>query len=395
MMIDQLLPLYDVIDIAPQGWPIHCAVAIPNARALEHWPDYPAAALPQAGRIGSGCGTDVRAARLAAVGEAVEIASLSFWGDEATTRVAGDGATYRAEDLLGFSAEQLGDRDGWNRRLAGGDHVPAGHRLQTSEWVCALAASNADSVFVPADLVYLDFGNEVPSMADTNGCAAAADPETARLKALLEAIERDATGRWWYGQRQRPVLPQDGLDSAAALFDDLQAFGLAPCLIDITTDIGVPVVAARGTVKGRFLALGFSAGMTVEEAATKALTEMAQMALKIEGAAETGQADRALTAWMMEVRPESEPLVSGMASKTVEPRRPLTGLDKVLHLCAGCSVRIAFVDQTRPGFGLDVWRVLSPDLCHWKPRLGRSRLLAPDAGDIRRRAGTNPVLLRI
>ena len=39
---------------------------------------------------------------------------------------------------------------------------------------------------------------------------------------------------------------------------------------------------------------------------------------------------------------------------------------------AGC--RVALVDRSRAEFGVPVVRALSPDLCHWKPRLGRARL---------------------
>ena len=387
MSIDELVALFDVIDIAPDDFPVRCSIA--KARMPSRWPT---AALPHTGRIGCGSSVSLRDAHRAAVGEAIEIASLAVWDEESLVpEQAHDNqhASHMISELLGFSSYQIAEREGLNTCLAELDNIPIASRLEEREWILARDAWTDENVFVPAASVYLDYRGDRPSMADTNGCAAAEDNETAKLRALLEAIERDATGRWWYAQRARSrVAPGDSY-----LFEKLQSRDFSPRLYDITSDIGVPVVAAAGTVSNKYVALGFGAGLSHETAAEKALSEMAMMALKLEGAVHTGWTDASLSIWMSEARPETPPLSSSNYAGTCPCS--LNGLEEVLQKCRRAKIRLAFFDQSRSEFGLKVWRAISPDLCHWKPRFGKIRLLAKDSRDLSRSDTLNPVLLRV
>ena len=402
MTLIDLTPYFDVIDISPEDWPVTCSIAAPNALAMDRWRDYPAAAMPQAGRLGSACRVDAQNAGLAAIGEAIELVSLCAWGDEeilTADHVNESTDAYQPKELCGFSQDQIAQRVRWNQDLDGIDNIPSNDLLEAArEWVGATDAATGNEILLPAGLTFLNF-SELSQVAqsypvDSNGCAAGSNPEQAQLNALLEAIERDAAGRWWYAQRIRPTVKPHELGEVSLLYEKLYAFGLRPTLFDITTDLDVPTIAAIGIVGEDDVAAGFAAGLSVSDAAQSALTEMAQMALKIEGARATGRASAALTRWILEVSPNVPPLTSTLQPIN-EPVPPVSNMQSVLDRCAERQIRIAFFDHTRSDLALSVWRCVSPDLCHWKPRLGRPRLFEPDSRDLAQCKSPNPVLLRI
>lgn len=388
MSLTDLEPFFDVVPVSPAGWPVFCTLAAPNRAALERLPNWPRAGLPAAGRAAGGRGLDWETAKLSGLGEAVEIASLCRWGDEATvTARAGDlqGEVWTAAALGGFAEPQLSARDAWNAHMAGTDRVVQRDNDAEMEWVAARDLEGG-SVWVPVDCVFLGAG-----LADTNGCAAGQSDRDARSRALFELIERDATGRWWYGRRSRPLLADAQLDDAGrALCERFTNQGFTLRLFDITTDLGVASVAAAGMLPGGAPALGFASGADFASAATRALTEMGQMALVLRGAgAAVLRADGAR--WLEEVSFATPPISLGVAG--VVPPAPA---DRIGSTLRDAGIRVAFVNQSRAELGVPVWRALSPDLCHWKPRLGRSRLLAPDPRDLGGPPGAmNPVLLRL
>jgi len=148
-------------------------------------------------------------------------------------------------------------------------------------WVRGTPLAGTTSVLLPAARCLRQW----PAPAETpfalsTGCAAGATREAAALHGLLELIERDAASQWWRGGRRgRPVLPDPETD---ALVDTLRGSmqERSHWLLDISTDLGVPCVAAMsfGT-DGRGFACGMAAGMTVRAAARSALKEMCHVEL--------------------------------------------------------------------------------------------------------------------
>lgn len=398
MSLADLAKYFDVFDVSPEGWPVVCNLTVPNTAALDLWPDWPKAALPENGRAASGHGVDEQAAVISGLGEAVEIASLCRWGDEKAIVAAADdlpGEVWNAEWLAGFSSGQRANRDAWNAHLRGTDWVPAPQFVGELEWVQTKDLNDAP-VWVPAEAVFLgqrEVGDpKAQIIADTNGCAAGKSDRAARSAALLELIERDATGRWWYGCRARRQLDEDVLDDAGGhLLDACRAAGLEPRACDITSDVGVPVVAVAGRSNGGPLSFGFAAAPTYACAALKALIEMAQMALVfISG---DGVSRPGLSTWTHEARFDIPPLSLCKAPTSITPPEPPPSIGVRLR---DAGIRVSYLCQTRPEFKVPVWRALSPDLCHWKPRFGRRRLLAPDCSDLQATNNEpNPVLLRI
>lgn len=338
------------------------------------------------------------AARVSGLGEAIEIASLCRWGDEQTVMAHPEdlaGEHWSGVELAGFSTAQRKNRDVWNARLRGTDWLPPSTKVAEMEWVQA-RRMDGGAVWVPAEAVYVgqreigDPGAVV--VADTNGCAAASTDSASKNAALFELIERDATGRWWYGCRARHNLRASVLDPAGgALLEACRMQDLSPQLFDITTDIGIPVVAAVGGAPARPLALGFGAASTYAAASLDALTEMAQMALIFQGGDDSYARD-GLAIWAREATYSTPPLSLGVTPVEDPVEEPAL----VGNLIQEAGIRLAFFCQTRSEFDIPVWRAISPDLCHWKPRLGRKRLLAMDAQDCAAaQREPNSVLLRV
>ncbi|MDK3019081.1 YcaO-like family protein [Pseudodonghicola flavimaris] len=370
---------------------------MPNHRALERWPLWPEGALPRAGRAGAGKGGTERAAMLSGLGEMIEVAALCRWADDPTVvapREELPGPVWGAAELAGFAADQIADRDMWTRRLGGLDQIPRPGE-GAAEWLPARDLSE-QTVWVAAEAVFLAAGGAGCggrwAQADTNGGAAGETHRGAQAAALMELIERDATGRWWYGRRARPLLDPTGLTAdGAGVLRALQDHGLRVLLFDITTDLGVPVVAAVGAggAGAGPVALGAAAAPDHAGAAVRALCEMAQMWLLFEMRGERpGLAD-----WRREVSLDLPPLSLGRSA----PGRVLRpAQDGIARRLERAGVRVAFVDRTRSEIGIPVWKAISPDLCHWKPRFGRPRLLAADDRDLGAVSPVpNPVLLRL
>ena len=124
MSLAYLAQFFDIHEISPDDWPVVCNVTMPNAGALDMWPNWPSAALPAAGRAASGRGEDWSGAIISGLGEAVEIASLCRWGDETTFFCDGHelfGTTWDPVNLNGFSDAQIEERTSWNMQMSGFD----------------------------------------------------------------------------------------------------------------------------------------------------------------------------------------------------------------------------------------------------------------------------------
>src|SRR5262249_26452850 len=102
----------------------------------------------------------------------------------------------------------------------------------------------------------------------------------AALHGLLELIERDAASLWWHGGKRGRAVPRDVEAAMAALLGELRAGVAAPrrsWLLDITTDTGIPSVAALSCRPDGFgFAFGLAARGTLQAAARSAVLEMCQ-----------------------------------------------------------------------------------------------------------------------
>ena len=117
------------------------------------------------------------------------------------------------------------------------------------------------------------------------GSAAGPSRDAAALHGLLELIERDAASLWWRGgQLARSIPPQHEAGIVVeGLLRQLRHGASVPrrtWLLDITTDIGVPCVAAVSCrADGSGFAFGLAARPALEAAVRSATLEMCQLEL--------------------------------------------------------------------------------------------------------------------
>lgn len=155
-------------------------------------------------------------------------------------------------------------------------------------WILGADLADGHPVYLPADLCLrrpADARDLDPPWPLSTGCGAGSDPLNATLHSMLELIERDAVALWWRGGRRARQLPPG---PGASLLGQLrgQATTRRTWLLDITTDIGVPVVVAAACDDDGFgLCHGHACRPILAAAADAALMELAQMELAYQIAA--------------------------------------------------------------------------------------------------------------
>ncbi len=401
-LLEVLAPDFDgfMVRTGPSAW---ASVVVPGASLLARCPRYPTAALPAAGRVANGCGLNPERCRSSGLGEAVELASCCAWGDEALVRARANDlppGTIGPLEVTGFSPAQIRARSDWNGRYGAYDWRPRAYRGGEIDWLAGTDAVSGATVHLPADAILIgrrEAGDEAAvAVADSNGCAAGATPAHAMEAALLEMVERDATGRWWYARHRRPLLPASLLEDWPEMARWLDDRARLTRLLDLTTDIGIPVVGAVSTAPdGGLPALGFAARFEMADAAGAALAEMlgVEAALLQAGERTDPLTDEWIARGPAALPPSGQEVAVVRSGPAAEPGSRLAlavgAIDR-----AGC--RIVFVDLSRPAFGVPVIRAIAPGLCHCKPRFGRHRLLAADTRDLAPAcARPNPVPLLV
>jgi thiazole/oxazole-forming peptide maturase SagD family component len=308
----------------------------------------------------AGNGETLAAALVSCLGEAAEFLSQYERPGDIKAGVAGSDRTKFAAD--GWIAEAMSRAD------------------RTIDWINASDASTGDMATLPADLCLRRPPARraiEPVVALSSGAAAGPSFETAALRAVLELCERDAAAMWWLGgcRPKRFALEHPAIKAGAELIERLRQGETArrTLLLDITTNNGVPVVAAVSVdPDGRGMACGLSSRLAASDAARAAVLEMCQMemaapiakAKRAEGGdALLNDADRrhlrraefaAADCELLHPRDISRHTASGPAGSL-----GLKGLTDHLH---NRGIRLFLVDHTRQDIGVAVARAVSPDL---------------------------------
>jgi bacteriocin biosynthesis cyclodehydratase domain-containing protein len=343
-----------------------------------------------------GKGATLAQARTSALCEALERHSASFAGDEAIrwARVQDVGAeAVHPEALQLWSADQYRHRDNWNSTHGAFQQVPP--PLDDGEvlaWTPAWSLSHQAPRLLPTGLVYLGAPAPVahPALrADSNGCAAGTSVEDAVLHGLLEVIERDAVALWWYNRLAVPEMPLHRADPwtrkvlQAHADHDREVWAL-----DLTSDFGVPVVAAvsRRHTSPEEIIFGFGAHLDPRLATVRALAELNQLMPPLltqrsgpPAAGERGDVDA--ERWWAQGSIAEDPYVSpDPAAARIPPRTsgPSGDLSQdvqtVVQLLAGQGLETIVADLTRPDIGLPVARVVVPGLRGFWARHAPGRL---------------------
>jgi thiazole/oxazole-forming peptide maturase SagD family component len=261
-------------------------------------------------------------------------------------------------------------------------------------WIAADPAFSMQPGWIPAGLCFLGHDADRAAgllPADSNGLAAGATREEAAIRGFLELIERDAVAIWWFNRLQRPAID-------AAVFEDSLIAAYAGWmagqdrvlrLIDLSNDLGIPVIAAISHDRvGGHIALGFGTGLDATVAVCHALGELTQVICNIaligrriaalEGTGQ-GESDlapevRHLWHWWRTARIADHPHLDSV-QETVMPRA-IAALDLAgCHdICRCHGLTFFAVDLTRDTIGVPVMRVIVPGLRPMVPRFAPGRL---------------------
>ena len=350
------------------------------------------------GRSG-GKGFDPAQARVSALCEALERYSGIWQSEEesvvsAPLRELADRAI-EPSTLFGFSALQYVQREAWN---AENDEPHAWVPKPLDEnmvvdWVPCWSLTNLRTKLVPAAYAYYGHPDlrHVFCSSDSNGCAAGGTLTEAIAHGLLELIERDSAAIWWFNKISRPAVDLDAfqLPFIPALRELYQKQGRTFWALDLTTDLGVPVIAAisaRSDSPSEDIIYGFGSDFDAATAVTKAVLEMNQSLFSaFKAGASTGyRTDRsAVRRWFQVATRAAEPYL--LPDPDAALRSPddfnwpahddwRDDIVECVDRLKRSGLETFVLDQTRPDIQLPVCRVIVPGLCHFWRRLGTRRL---------------------
>ena len=248
-------------------------------------------------------------------------------------------------------------------------------------WVRATCLGDGEPVLLPAERCLRLLGAApAPPFALGTGCGAGASFEAAALHGLLELIERDATALWWRGGRPgRPLaLEQAAMQEAAELLQRLRgdAEERRSWLIDITTDLDVPCVAAISVeADGRGFACGHAARLSLAAAARAAIREMCHIELAYDvvaakraerGDAGLNEADRRHLARATVVDAADCVLLHPQGAPRLHAEAPDLGpaaaLAELVRRLGDAGQAAYAINLSRPLFTIPVARVVAPGL---------------------------------
>lgn len=260
-------------------------------------------------------------------------------------------------------------------------------------WTAARDLRSGQVRYVATDFCYraaVETDGRWSCPSDTNGCASGWSRETAIVKGFLELVERDAVAIWWFNRVRRPSLPQSVLELPAirAVADWQNANRRRLHLLDLTSDLGIPVVAAVSHDEdGLGIAVGFGAHFDLAGAAVRAAFEMTQfqvmVALSLGYRAqgrlrEVGPETAAAWAWCEEVSIHDEPYLMADPAALAAETWPVGGVSGELETCLAVAERhgleMLSVDMTRDAIGIPAVRAIVPGLRPAKPRFSPGRL---------------------
>jgi ribosomal protein S12 methylthiotransferase accessory factor len=161
-------------------------------------------------------------------------------------------------------------------------------------WLKGKEIDGEEDIMVPASAVFHPYNSTADLLlfrSNTNGLASGNTIQEATLHGLCEVVERDA---WSLSEVKRKVVSDIVVEEEGVLKQLLEKFtskGIEVHLKNLTSDIGMPVIAAAADdvqlQDAGLLTLGIGAHPSPQVAALKALTEVAQSRLtQIHGARE-------------------------------------------------------------------------------------------------------------
>jgi ribosomal protein S12 methylthiotransferase accessory factor len=349
--------------------------------------------------MNSGKGTSDVQARASALCEGLERYSGVFRGDEPRRRARladlGDTAIHPSDCLL-FSERQYRDRNARNADCSRFSFVPVPFDPEAEiEWSPVWSLTRRQVRYLPTPFCYYDYpqaDERTYCVACSNGCAAGNTLEEAIVQGFLELVERDAVALWWYNRLRRPGVDLDSFREPYLdrLRSFLQEHGREFWVVDLTSDLGIPVFASitRRTVGPQEQIMpGFGAHLDPKVALLRAVTEMNQMLSSPllglhDHDADKEPMDPETAHWLKTATTADQPyLLAAEEPPRTAASYPQAWSDDVADDVLACQaivdragMEMLVLDQTRPEVGLPVAKVIVPGLRHFWARLAPGRL---------------------
>ena len=293
---------------------------------------------------------------------------------------------------MNYSKRQYATREAWNQTSGSFNWVGAPFSAERAiDWTAMWSLTHERVRWVPTQFCYFNYCGEPDHdfyRAESNGCASGSTLEEAILQGFLELVERDACALWWYNRVRRPALD-------LASFDDpffrrtaayLRTKGRTLYAIDLTSDLGIPVVIAlTHDDRGGRVVCGLGAHLNAHVAASRAVAELNQ--LTILGTVEPPETagtdnDPMLAQWMREATIDNQPyLLPAPGSALTVGDYPSLETDDLLGDIRRClatvhrnGLEMLVLDSTRAEVGFPTVRVTVPGLRHFWARFGPGRL---------------------
>jgi ribosomal protein S12 methylthiotransferase accessory factor len=348
--------------------------------------------------MNAGKGTGDAQARASALCEGLERYSGVFRGDEPRrpARLADlGGAAVPLNDCLLFSERQSRERETLNAGASRFSFIPVPFDPgEEVEWSPVWSLTRGEVRYLPTAFCYYDYPQseeQTYCIACSNGCAAGNTPEEAILQGFLELVERDGVALWWYNRVRRPGVDLEsfGEPYLERLRAFLQEHGREFWVLDLTTDLGIPVFASitrRTDGTPEQIMPGFGAHLDPKIALLRAVTEMNQMLssplLRPEKGGDKEPVDPETAHWLETATTANQPyLLPAEGLPRAAASYPRAWADDVADDVRACQALIEregmemlVLDQTRPEVGLPVAKVVVPGLRHFWARLAPGRL---------------------
>jgi len=345
----------------------------------------------------AGKGITPEQARAGGLCEALERFSGNYTGTEPRRRGTLDEIGDHAIDprsVVHWSERQYAQRRPGVDRMDGFNVVPMPYDPGMElDWSPLWSLTDRVHKWLPTQMLY--YGYPFPeeqffAWGDSNGNAAGNTIEEAIAQGFFELVERDAVALWWYNRLRRPSLDLASCDDPYVdrLLGHYASLNREVWALDLTSDLGIPVVAAISRRIDRApeeILFAFGAHFDPRIAVVRALTEMNQFLPAVVNVDRDGRyafEDPDSVHWWKTATLEREPY---LVPADGAPTRMGDWVDRSTDDSAE-DVRIAqriveergleflVLDQTRPDIGLPVAKVVVPGLRHFWARLGPGRL---------------------
>lgn len=352
----------------------------------------------------SGKGRTPLEAQVGALCEAIERYSFCQIGGEPVFRSSlirlGDAGLHPNLCAL-YSQAQFDQRKEWNLTHKPMHRVPLPFDPEREyDWTPIWSLTREEVRYLPSAYCFYYYTSAHESdrkhtacISDSNGNAAGGNLSEAILQGLFELIERDGVALWWYNRLRAAAVDWESFESPYLhqLHHYYRSLGRDLWYLDLTTDLGWPVIAALSarSDNGGEVHFGFGCHSDPLVALTRAATEINQflaMSLELvkqELPDDATEASHAELLWLRKVNRENN---AWLAPDPGQPRRrredfpvdpKMSGRERVLRckdLLASKGLELLALDCTRPDVGLPCVKVVVPGLRMFWPRYAPGRL---------------------